>query len=519
MFRNLPPANFSESALLKLGESMVSTQRQFKEDDVEANPEESKVPAGYTYLGQFITHDLTFDPVSSLQRDNDPEALVNFRTPRFDLDSVYGRGPVDQPYLYEQDGIHMLLGELLQNKKDYDVPRVTSMKAPSPSDDCPKCPPDEMFSANTEYAIIGDPRNDENVIISQLHGIFLRFHNQLTDELKREKKKHDFAKVQQLVRWHYQWVVLDDYLRRLVNEETYNEVLPHVAKKTDVLRDPPKLLFYKVKEQAFIPIEFSAAAFRFGHPMVRRTYRLNRDNTGLGGPFDVLGNPDPAMDLRGFRRFNRGWAIEWDLFFDRIAITEQKKGTINQVQFANTINPSLSKPLETLPPSLTKNDPLPSSVKTLVQNRSSSKAPEDPSASLALRDLFRGWRFGLPSGQAVARAMGQTPIEDDDLKVGDRAVYKISAQFTDNVPLWCYVLAEAAQKCGGNQLGPVGGRIVMETFVGLMMEDGHSFLRQHPSWKPNEVEKDPEAKFWMAEFIKKAISGQAEPLPNTPKKG
>src|SRR5262249_58755554 len=110
-------------------------------------------------------------------------------------------------------------------------------------------------------------------------------------------------------------------------------------------------------------------------------------------------------------RYNGRWGIEWDLFFDRIATTEQRRGTVDQVQLANKINPSLSKPLETLPPSLTKNDPLPSSVTTLAHSRSSSKEPEDPSASLALRDLFRGWRFGLPSGQAVARAMGRTPID------------------------------------------------------------------------------------------------------------
>ena len=54
---------------------------------------DSDVPAGYTYLGQFIDHDITFDPVSSLQRQNDPNALHNFRTPRFDLDSLYGAGP------------------------------------------------------------------------------------------------------------------------------------------------------------------------------------------------------------------------------------------------------------------------------------------------------------------------------------------------------------------------------------------------------------------------------------------
>ena len=459
MFRNLPPARFKETDLLALGKKMVSTRRLFAED--EDNPEESTIPAGYTYLGQFIDHDLTFDPVSSLQRDNDPEALVNFRTPRFDLDCVYGRGPADQPYLYEGDGVHLVLGELLNNKKDPDLPRVKS----------------------TEFAIIGDPRNDENVIISQLHGIFLRFHNRLADELKT-----DFATVQQSVRWHYQWVVLHDFLPRLVNKKTYDAVLPHIADNCDPLDHPPKLLFYRVRDQAFIPVEFSAAAYRFGHSMVRRRYRLNRsDIPGVGGPFDVIG-PDQKLDLRGFRIFNPDWAIEWDLFFDGIATAVQQPLTKNRVQPAHKIDTALVKPLARLPFSFTR----------------------DRRHSLPQRNLVRGWRFSLPSGQAVSYAMGKDPLPDDALTVGRATKNRpapllkdVFPAFSGNAPLWYYVLAEAQHECGGNQLGAVGGRIVMETFVGLMMEDGHSFLRQNPLWKPGNVKNG--GKFGMAEFIKKAI--------------
>src|SRR6185295_13620350 len=179
MFRNLPAAGFDPRDLLELGATMIS-----------AKTEDSNVPAGYAYFGQFLGHDITFDPASSLQHDNDPDALVDFRTPRFDLDSVYGRGPVDQPYLYEKDDSCFLLGDLLDNNEDVDVPR-----------------------AATERAIIADPRNDENVIVSQLHAIFLRFHNRMVEE----NPDADFSGVQQLVRWHYQWVVLYDFLLTIVN--------------------------------------------------------------------------------------------------------------------------------------------------------------------------------------------------------------------------------------------------------------------------------------------------------------
>lgn len=84
--------------------------------------ENQGINAGYTYLGQFIDHDLTFDPASSLQKQDDPDALVDFRTPRFDLDNIYGRGPDDQPYLYEEDGRLLQLGRpLTGNSQDRDT--------------------------------------------------------------------------------------------------------------------------------------------------------------------------------------------------------------------------------------------------------------------------------------------------------------------------------------------------------------------------------------------------------------
>ena len=460
MFRSLPPARFREKDLRKLARKMVSTADPVAED--KHNPEESKIPAGYTYLGQFIDHDLTFDPVSSLQRDNDPEALVNFRTPRFDLDSVYGRGPADQPYLYGKDGVRMLLGDKLplMSGKDRDVPRVSN-----------------------ERAIIGDPRNDENVILSQLHAIFLRFHNRLAKDARF--KGADFATVQRSVRWHYQWAILHDFLPTLVNEETYNEVLPHAAKRRNPVKYPPKLLFYQVRDQAFIPVEFSAAAYRFGHSMVRHEYRLNTDpNELVGGPFKILGRQNDPSALMGFRKFNRAWFIEWDLFFQGLSTRAQEPLTRNRVQMAHKINPSLVKPLARLPFGLTR----------------------DRQPSLPLRNLIRGSRFGLPSGQAVSWAIGKKPLPDKAMTIPTEGepypLTKISPEFMGNAPLWFYVLAEA-QRDKRNQLGPVGGRIVMETFVGLMMEDGHSFLRQHPLWEPLYLNEA--GRFGMAEFIKHAI--------------
>src|SRR5215469_14434229 len=126
MFRSLPAATYgvtdadSRAALMKLGELMTSTFDPPKDG---ADPEESGIPALYTYFGQFVDHDITFDPMTTLIKHSDPDALTDFRTPAFDLDNVYGRGPSDQPYMYDDSPTpKFLLGKELDNGAP-DLPR------------------------------------------------------------------------------------------------------------------------------------------------------------------------------------------------------------------------------------------------------------------------------------------------------------------------------------------------------------------------------------------------------------
>lgn len=470
MFRTLPPAKFSEKALKDLATAMVAEFEDPPTPETEADGEENTgISAGFTYLGQFIDHDLTFDPSSSLQKQNDPDALVDFRTPRFDLDSVFGRGPDDQPYLYRADGIRLLQGRPLtgnpQDPKTRDVPRN------NPVDGEPK------------RALIGDPRNDENVIVSQLHGSMIRFHNRMADL----HPNAPFARVQRLTRFYYQWVVLYDFLPTIIGKETLESILPHLKKKTDVLRDKPDLRFYTFRNNPFMPVEFSVAAYRFGHSMVRPIYRLN---TTLPDR-QVIFSLDAQVDnLVGFREFPSNWAIDWSLYFD-FGNKPPKFGK-NRIQPAYKIDSSLVNPLGQLPPSIASTVP-----------------------SLAERNLLRGLRMGLPSGQDVARKMGIPVIPDKKLLVGKAAkaeedeeskpLTEISAEFAGKAPLWYYILAEAQQAFKGDdatpiRLGPVGGRIVGEVFVGLMLGDRHSFLSQDPTFTPaKELTRD--GKFGMAELI------------------
>ena len=249
MFRLPRAAQFGESEeenlgnLAALGKMMAAAHDAPKDGKDE---EESGIPALYTYLGQFIDHDLTFDPASSLQKQNDPNALVDYRTPAFDLDCIYGRGPGDQPYLYDGDQLS-LLGDPLRGGGDpgaRDLPRN---------------------NANPRRALIGDPRNDENSIVSQLQGLFLRFHNRMVSE----NPGRTFAEIQQLVRFHYQYVVLNDFLPRIVHSSVLDSL------KSNGRYDREKLEFFHWRNDPFMPVEFSVAAYRFGHSMVRPGYRLN----------------------------------------------------------------------------------------------------------------------------------------------------------------------------------------------------------------------------------------------------
>jgi len=225
IFRALPPAEFgandkeNEANLKLLGAAMVSTKDLPKDG---ADGEESGIPSLYTYLGQFIDHDLTFDPASSLQQQNDPDGLVDYRTPKFDLDNVYGRGPDDQPYIYDFSSgstrAKFVLGKKLTdggplNKEAKDLPRNDA----------------HVAAGQPARAIIGDPRNDENALVSQLQGLFLRFHNRLIDD-----KKLTFTDAQRTLRFHYQWMLIHDFLVKLVNEETLHMVFPHLAAKTSL---------------------------------------------------------------------------------------------------------------------------------------------------------------------------------------------------------------------------------------------------------------------------------------------
>ncbi len=382
--------------------------------DAARNPDNpAALSAGFTYLGQFIDHDLTFDPTSSLERQVDLEALSNFRTPLLELDNVYGAGPAASPHLYDAARPGRFLIESGGLKDD--LPRNSQLTA-----------------------LIGDPRNDENLIVSQLHLAFLKFHNAVVDDLLARRvvpRAEVFREAQRLVRWHYQWMVVNEFLPHIVGD----------ALVQDILRTPRERRLYQWRNEPFMPVEFSVAAYRFGHSQVRAGYRVNSGfsapvfNATL--PLDVV---DPE-DLRGGKRAERRF-VDFNLFFR-----------------VNGATPQISKRIDTVlsPPFFE----LPAGVATHP-------------ASLAQRNLLRGLAFGLPSGQDMARALKIRPLHPEDLAdVKDLRLDR-------STPPWFYFLREAERRTEGRTLGPLGGRIVAEVILGVMAADPLSYLRADPEWKP-----------------------------------
>lgn len=502
MFRGLPPADFgvsdteTETNLLALGKAMVAAPEPPRE---KPDAEESGIPSAYTYLGQFIDHDLTFDPASSLQQQDDPDGLVDFRTPRFDLDSVYGKGPDDAPYLYHSNN-QFILGRPLtgagSNPNARDLPRSQ-----------PGNPAQQEDLADARRAIIGDPRNDENVIVSQLQGLMLRFHNKLmSEDLGPERSR--FQRVQSEVRFHYQWMLVNDFLPTIVSKPVLEDIIPHHYKNTNVRDDPPKLKYFDLNHEPVMPLEFSAAAYRFGHSMVRPGYRLSATVPQL----PIFG-PNAASSLTGFHEFPSNWAIDWIRFADLDALDfgsddDSDAKNKNRLQLAYKIDTSLVDPLGSLP-----NPPFDPPL----------SLGGKPLASLASRNLMRGWRMRLPTGQAVARAMGIEPVNPINIGkfTGDSSdvlvpITDISNAFRDNCPLWTYILAETKEvivpvktKQGDKpiktrQLGPVGGRIVAETFIGLLLADNTSYFSQNPIWKPSKA--NAQGRFGLRDLVRTALS-------------
>lgn len=409
---------------------------------------DSGIPAGFTYVGQFVDHDVTLDVSSRLDVTSDAKTIRNMRSPALDLDSVYGDGPALDPYLYvfPSSGPSTAIKFQLGSNNTTPGPGGSAGSSGSPSGmvtrtdfDLPRVHNPFNPALSTRTAIIGDPRNDENLIVSQLHYVFLRLHNKVVDALVAANFQGDiFVEARKLVTHHYQWAVVNDFLVRVCGKAAVDQALNSAV--------APIGSYFEM------PAEFAMAAYRFGHSMVRETYWINFNFPGasLSQVFQFIRNPQlPLLS---------SWVVDFNAFFSTgFSVPINNK--------ARKIDSVLANGLESLP-----------GFSGLMQ-------------VLAKRNLRRGLALGLPSGQGVAKFFNIPPLTATQLQQGlpPDEVALLSASgglLLKKTPLWYYVLREAAVLNNGDQLGPVGARIVAETFVRILTRDATSYLNTTAQFVP-----------------------------------
>jgi hypothetical protein len=401
LFPNLGPMVSSDVALLDLGAAGGVC------DPSDAETTDGAEAAGWPIFGQFVAHDITADRSRLVERV-DPGSIRSFRTPRANLECLYGAGPVGAPYLYDHDDPTRLLVGRNDAGNAADVPRNEQ-----------------------GIALVGDPRNDVHLLVSQLHTAFLRAHNHLATRLREDGVGPEdlFEEARRATTWHYQWVLLNDFLDRLVGPDRARAVRD----------DGPRS--YRPAGEAYIPFEFADAAYRYGHAQIRSTYRVN----GSSDPMPLF------PDLIGFRPVPDHLAVDWSYFFDLEGQPARQR--------AKRVDAWLARSLIELPMAIT------------------GAVDRDAYHSLAARDLQRGHAIGLPSGEAVARHLGEAPLTADE--VGLQAT-----GWEGDTPLWFYVLKEAETRQDGDRLGAVGGTIVAEVLVGIVDRDPESYRAVDPGWCP-----------------------------------
>ena len=405
---NITSQKYSIESLIKFTESNDC-------DDIKYN---YNIPAGYTFFGQFVAHDLSFN-LDKFIIDKNINSN-NYRTPHFDLDNLYG--PKDNKYLYSNN-------KFIINKKH------------------------DLNRNKDGIAIIPDSRNDENYVVAQLHLLFQLFHNKLVNKYKKENVENVFEYVKKEVTFYYQWIIVNDFLPKLIDNSILDSIFKYGTK-----------FFDSKKSNNCIPIEFSVAAFRYGHFTVRDEYLISNDY---------------KMNQNDIHKFTKGCLpnliIDWNNFF----------------HVTDTTVPQPSKSIDT---NISKN----------LQNMVHINTPKDfpyNKNNLLLRNLLRSQQQCIASGQDIAKLMGLNPIPIELLRKYDINKGLEDNNLIDNTPLLLYILMESKIYKNGEQLTGVGGILVAEVILSFLFNDPNSYFNSSEKWFPCLPSKE-EGQFLFGDLIR-----------------
>lgn len=482
---------------------------------------ESSVPPIFTYLGQFIDHDITANTdreesdaallgfnidkaqISAQSRDSVEASKLNLRNGRLELDSVYGDGPgqSDEAEALERalrdpnDLAKMRVGVVSPLPPEFgfsrtalpaddgaDIPRVgQAIDDGSLTMDQVRALFDNPADPKTNEqlrltALIGDGRNDENLIVAQTHLSFLRLHNACVDAIRATGNAPVdddtlLAEARKNVTWIYQWLVVNSFLKTICDPDVIDQIVADKA--------PMYQTFFDAHSGDMpdgarpMPLEFSVAAYRYGHSMVRGEYDFNAnfgradDGTGTGrASFGQLFQFTGGGGMMGLPTLPDNWIIDWNRFIDG-------SGThTNRV--ARKIDARLALALQDM--------------------RNEGPGMSGIMAHLAARNLRRGHVFNLPDAQSIIAAMSADgidiePMTRDEIASDSTGDAVCDGGFDQSTPLWFYVLKEAQVKADGERLGPLGSRLIGETLVGLIVTDPNSYINQGAfnSWTPADA--------------------------------
>lgn len=419
--------------------------------DMDGRSPDSGIPVGYVFFAQFVDHDVTLDATSPLRVDSpkSPKAVTeipNIRSASLDLDSVYGFGPEGSPHIYQGEKL-----AIHSNGRDL---------ARSPGG----------------AALIGDPRNDENIFIAQLHLMFHRLHNRFYSERAYQKSISEenwnrFEATQREIRFHYQWVVLYDFLKRICDPTVYAFA---VDKLLDSRQKYPLCYKPDAHQKLTMPVEFSTAAYRVGHAMVRNDYAVNEEEQSV----ELF---DERFGTTGFTALPEELVIDWR----------------NMLQLEPHFQPRMAKAIDPLLADELQNLPI-----------VSSNNPND--RALAFRNLMRASALGVPGGQSIAKELEGKgyPISARDLELDkieaftriESTTVKGSTNLRENTPLFYYVLRESQLESNGTHLGPLGSALLLEVFGGMLEYCSETFVK-HDGWTPDVCLAKPGSTFEKKRLI------------------